>query len=114
MCVRLLSGASAPLFLRRSMMPMHVRKLRRSGAQRGQLLLVQEGRGPCVGSPSTQTGRSFAVPPPPAPSPPAPVTGTAGAAAVQEIVDAAERYALAADPNPQRVEARVCTIYGVR
>jgi hypothetical protein len=42
------------------------------------------------------------------------VTGTAGAAAVQEIVDAAERYALAADPNPQRVEARVCTIYGVR
>ena len=96
------------------MMPMHVRKLRRSGAQRGQLLLVQEGRGPCVGSPSTQTGRSFAVPPPPAPSPPAPVTGTAGAAAVQEIVDAAECYALAADPNPQRVAARVCTIYGVR
>ena len=85
-----------------------------SGAQLGKLLLVQEGRGPCVGSPSTRVGRSAAIPPPPAPAAPAPVAGTSRATAVQEIVDAAERYALAADPNPQRVEARVCTVYAVR
>ena len=86
-----------------------------SGAQLGKLLLVQEGRGPCVGSPSTRVGRSDAIPPPPMPAPPAAaVAGTSGGSAVQEIVDAAERYALAADPNPQRVEARVCTVYAVR
>ena len=86
-----------------------------SGAQLGKLLLVQEGRGPCVGSPSTGVGRSDAIPPPPSPAPPpAPVAGASGTAAVQEIVDAAERYALAADPNPQTVEARVCTVYAVR
>jgi len=86
-----------------------------SGAQLGELLLVQEGRGPCVGSPSTRVGRSDAIPPPPMPAPPAAaVAGTSGGSAVQEIVDAAERYALAADPTPQRVQARVCTVYAVR
>ena len=86
-----------------------------SGAQLGKLLLVQEGRGPCVGSPSTRVGRSDAIPPPPMPAPPpAAVAGTSGGSAVQEIVDAAERYALAADPTPQRVQARVCTVYAVR
>ena len=88
-----------------------------SGAQLGKLLLVQEGRGPCVGSPSTRVGRS-AIPPPPSPMPPPPPDylqrAVASVMAVQEIVDAAERYALAADPNPQRVEARVCTVYAVR
>ena len=85
-----------------------------SGAQLGKLLLVQEGRGPCVGSPSTRVGRSAIPPPPMPPPPPAKLAGTSGATAVQEIVDAAERYALAADPNPQRVEARICTVYAVR
>ena len=86
-----------------------------SGAQLGKLLLVQEGQGPCVGFPSTRVGRST-IPPPPIPPPPAPaqLAGTFGAAAVQEIDDAAERYALAADPSPQRVKALVCTVYAVR
>ena len=53
------------------------------------------------------------IPPPPAPAAPGQVAGTSRATAVQEIVDAAERYALAADPNPQTVEARVCAVYAV-
>lgn len=84
-----------------------------SGAELGTLQVLQEGQGPCLGSPSTATGYDdrvsvtasrAAAPPPPPPADASP----------QELAAAAERYALAADLQPQRIEARVCAIYSVR
>ncbi|MCW5725081.1 MAG: SIMPL domain-containing protein [Maricaulaceae bacterium] len=85
-----------------------------SGAELGTLQVLQEGQGPCLGSPSTATGyddrvsvtaaRAAAPPPPPPPPDATP----------QELAEAAERFALAADLQPQRIEARVCAIYSVR
>lgn len=77
-----------------------------SGATLGSLLLLQEGAGPCLGTPSSAIGyaqdsRQDAL-----------LARTA--AAPEASSQAAEQFALAADLQPQRVEARACAVYSVR
>lgn len=89
------------------------------GGRLGRLQVMQEGSGPCLGSPSTEPGRdeyessvsrARAFPAPAAP--PAPPAGFG--AKVDAIVAAAENFRLAADPDPSRVTAEVCAVYAVR
>ena len=81
-----------------------------SGATLGPLLIMQEGSGPCLGTPGSPIGyaqdarqdvlmaRATAAP----------------EASSQTLAKAAEQFALAADLQPQRVEARACAVYSVR
>jgi hypothetical protein len=88
-----------------------------SGVSLGQLLILQEGQGPCRGYETTEVGleawdgapaeRMMAMaPPPPAPAPAPSFQGK-----VEAVALAASDFTLPADPEPQKVEARVCAIY---
>lgn len=85
-----------------------------TGATLGELMLLQEGGGPCLGSPSTAAGsyghatlaRATAAAPAPALA--------LRDSSPQQLAEAAEHFALAADLQPQRVEAQVCAIYALR
>lgn len=85
------------------------------GATLGALQLLQEGQGPCLGAPATETGyRGGAM---------ALSRGAAEVAAAplpprdaspQQLAAAAEQFALAADLQPQRMEGRVCALYTLK
>jgi len=90
-----------------------------SGARLGRLLVLQEGRGPCLSQPSTPTGRDeytrgYAA------APVAMAMASEDSIAAErprtsaEIIAQAEDFELAADPDPSRVEARACAVYRVR
>ena len=92
-----------------------------AGSRLGTIAVLQEGSGHCLGAPSTQPGfedsimvtgsrnqRDGAVSNAPPPSPPPPSPG--GAEGLLENLD---RFALAADQEPQRVTASVCAIFTV-
>lgn len=94
-----------------------------AGDTLGVIVTLQEGSGPCLGRPSTDTGFDDAYdeyarlaappsPPPPPPPPPPPSPGGDGRSA-QDLLDAAGGLALAADQEPQRVTANVCAIFAV-
>lgn len=80
-----------------------------TGATLGDLLLLQEGAGPCLGTPGSPIGyaqdtrqdafRARAA--------------SAPEVSSQALAQAAEQFALAADLQPQRVEARACAVYSV-
>ncbi len=81
-----------------------------SGATLGNLLVLQEGPGPCLGTPSSQTGYAQSA---------AFDSARMNAVAAPEsraraTAETAEQFALAADLQPQRVEARACAVYSVR
>ncbi|MDQ2077867.1 SIMPL domain-containing protein [Marinimicrobium sp. ABcell2] len=83
-----------------------------SGSVLGALLVLQEGAGPCLGAPSTETGYAsrtqFDMAPAFSAGAPAPESRA------RNLAEAAEPFALAADLQPQHVEARVCAVYSVR
>lgn len=85
-----------------------------TGAELGELMLLQEGTGPCLGSPSAAMG-SYGQPTMAraAAAAPAPALSLRDATP-QQLAEAAEHFALAADVQPQRVEARVCAVYALR
>lgn len=95
-----------------------------AGAKLGDLLILQEGSGPCLGSESTAMGRAdydyakmdgyAAAPAPPPMAPAAAVMRDTAEEDAQAILANVERYKLPADPDPERVEARVCAVYKVR
>lgn len=80
-----------------------------SGATLGNLLVLQEGPGPCLGTPSSQTGYAKGAI--------SDIHMSAAAAPesrARATAETAEQFALAADLQPQRVEARACAVYSVR
>lgn len=90
-----------------------------AGSVLGEIATLQEGTGPCLGAPSTAAGlddyelyRSAGSPPPPPPPPPPPAAPGSEMTAEQLLVDL-DRYALAADQEPQRVTANVCAVFSV-
>jgi len=92
-----------------------------AGARLGQLLVLQEGRGPCLSQPSTNTGRdeygrnrSYAEAAPMAMAMEDTATVRGARRTTEEIVAQAGDFELAADPDPSRVEARACAVYRVR
>lgn len=91
-----------------------------AGGRLGRLLVLQENSGPCLSYASTTTGYDeysrfdyAAAPAPAAPLPP-PMAAPGAGEQAEEILARAEDYELAADPDPQRVEARVCAVYQLR
>jgi uncharacterized protein YggE len=91
-----------------------------AGARLGRLLVLQENYGPCLSSPTSTTGSDeyarydYAAAPAPPPPPMAAPAGLGASDRAAEILQKAQDYELAADPDPQRVEARVCAIYAAR
>lgn len=96
-----------------------------TGAQLGPLLTLQEGAGPCLGG-WRGARLGMVAPPPPPPAPRARdadadeeivVTGSriAGGRQQELVLTQAEidRLELPADPEPIRLEAYVCAVYGV-
>lgn len=91
-----------------------------TGKPLGELLLVQEGTGACLGKWSATPGRvSYANPPRPAPAPRAQqerVVVTASrqrggdVTITQDQIDALD---LPSDPKPETVRASVCAIYTI-
>ncbi|WP_421790823.1 SIMPL domain-containing protein [Hyphobacterium sp.] len=90
-----------------------------AGSQLGEIATLQEGQGPCLGRPSTETGyddyaRYSSAPPPPPPPPPSPPPPPPGSGlTAEQLLAELDRYALAADREPQRVTASVCAVFKV-
>lgn len=94
-----------------------------AGTVLGRLLVVQEGRGPCMGSwrevgldSGDYAPRSYAAAPPP--PPPAPVAAglVVSGKRAQEVTitqDQIDALNLPSDEAPQRVDAQVCMVYKV-
>jgi uncharacterized protein YggE len=103
-----------------------------SGGRLGDLLVLQEGSGPCMGNWSTQqvarvansegnydavvvTGSRMASPPPPPPPPPpapAPVaSGQVGGRTVTITEADLANLDLPSDPQPSTIQASICAIY---
>jgi uncharacterized protein YggE len=91
-----------------------------AGGRLGKLLVLQENSGPCLSYATTPVGYDeynrfdYAAAPAPAAPPPPPMAAPAGPGGVDEILAQAEDYELAADPDPQRVQAQVCAVYQLR
>ncbi|MGD2131402.1 MAG: SIMPL domain-containing protein [Maricaulaceae bacterium] len=96
-----------------------------TGSRLGRLLVLQENSGPCLSYPTSTTGfddydryRGAMADMPVSAAAPPPPEATEGAQAfrqsVEDIAAAAGEFELAADPDPQRVQAQACAIYAVR
>ncbi len=91
-----------------------------AGGGLGRLLVLQENAGPCLSYATSTTGYDeyarfdYAAAPVASPPPPPPPMAQPAPDRVGEILAQAEDYELAADPDPQRVEARVCAVYQLR
>jgi hypothetical protein len=89
-----------------------------AGSILGEIATLQEGSGPCMGAPSTEAGyddyaRYSSAPPPPPPLPPPPPAAPGSELTAEQLLVDLDRYALAADREPQRVTASVCAIFTV-
>jgi uncharacterized protein len=97
-----------------------------AGAKLGDLLVLQEGNGPCMGEwSSSQVARvadpdnnyrsyPAAMAPPPPPPPPAPValaSGQIGSRTVSITEKDLAALDLPSDPQPQQISASMCAIY---
>ena len=85
------------------------------GATLGALQWLQEGQGPCLGTPAAETGyRGGAVAFSRATAEVAAAPLPPRDASPQQLAAAAEQFALAADLQPQRIEGRACALYTLK
>jgi uncharacterized protein YggE len=100
-----------------------------AGGKLGDLLVLQEGNGPCIGNWSTQQmaravggdGETYRyaaamAPPPPPPPPPAPAarafaSGQVGNRTVTITDQDLANLDLPSDPQPQTIQSSICAIY---